>query len=203
MGVLAAEVSGSSPLTRGAPLRSTGRVERKGLIPAHAGSTTRFVPLRLRQRAHPRSRGEHLWLHSVVCRYEGSSPLTRGALPSMNQKGGWLGLIPAHAGSTPFRGPSGLVLTAHPRSRGEHRFAAASKTSSTGSSPLTRGAPLLNSELRSPGLSLHTTSQRQGIGCVPVLSISLSASDRQNGSVALATNQFCSAQSCVQEKGGP
>ena len=51
---------GSSPLTRGKlPRGGTGRRVR-GLIPAHAGKTTRKPPPTLKPGAHPRSRGENL-----------------------------------------------------------------------------------------------------------------------------------------------
>ena len=50
---------GSSPLTRGAHLVAALLEQRAGLIPAHAGSTRRPARRSARQRAHPRSRGEH------------------------------------------------------------------------------------------------------------------------------------------------
>ena len=70
--------------------------------------------------AHPRSRGEHMAWSAPGRRFQGSSPLTRGAL-APTQKGAFpggsspltrgahgleveilehVGLIPAHAGST-------------------------------------------------------------------------------------------------------
>ena len=71
-----------------------------GLIPAHAGSTLYHLPASGKQRAHPRSRGEHL----SVCRARrcllGSSPLTRGAHSTFTDTLVGYGLIPAHAGST-------------------------------------------------------------------------------------------------------
>ena len=110
---------GSSPLTRGAPahrrlIRSTRR-----LIPAHAGSTrVEMTPWKYKA-AHPRSRGEH---HaSLACNgeFNGSSPLTRGALVDVLLEGG---------------------RSAHPRSRGEHPSCSVMGGCSPGSSPLTRGA---------------------------------------------------------------
>ena len=92
-----------------------------GLIPAHAGSTWLRRVLRQTQRAHPRSRGEHLAklvgtsahhlahprsrgeheLGAVTRAAElGSSPLTRGALDPSTSGTLHPGLIPAHAGST-------------------------------------------------------------------------------------------------------
>ena len=51
---------GSSPLTRGAPATIDRSTAIRRLIPAHAGSTMRLRPTSERQRAHPRSRGEHV-----------------------------------------------------------------------------------------------------------------------------------------------
>ena len=134
------ERRGSSPLTRGAHLRD-GDILRSGrLIPAHAGSTAHKLHKRARERAHPRSRGEH-WLDPTTYQPErGSSPLTRGALPRFGRW--WLGrgLIPAHAGSTSPSRNLRTELQAHPRSRGEHFNTAGYTRLAQGSSPLTRGA---------------------------------------------------------------
>ncbi len=51
------------------------------------------------------------------------------------------GLIPAHAGSTPNRQCSRGAASAHPRSRGEHTATSTATRHTSGSSPLTRGAP--------------------------------------------------------------
>ena len=50
---------GSSPLTRGKHVASGGRVTQIGLIPAHAGKTSRPRSGPHPTRAHPRSRGEN------------------------------------------------------------------------------------------------------------------------------------------------
>ena len=55
----ASRARGSSPLTRGKPLRHIqGRGQRR-LIPAHAGKTLAHPDRDLHRRAHPRSRGEN------------------------------------------------------------------------------------------------------------------------------------------------
>ena len=72
--------SGSSPLTRGAPLVCVCQAEGKRLIPAHAGSTGAAAGAGGVLGAHPRSRGEHREFVCQQIRYLGSSPLTRGAL---------------------------------------------------------------------------------------------------------------------------
>ncbi len=131
---------GSSPLTRGALVRPRHRPTRHRLIPAHAGSTCRRTPSVVARRAHPRSRGEHTRAASSLSAAMGSSPLTRGA-----REGHWCGrvdrgLIPAHAGSTEALDLEPAVITAHPRSRGEHPGRGRSRSANAGSSPLTRGA---------------------------------------------------------------
>ena len=94
----------------------------------------------LASRAHPRSRGEHAYVAGQLCLGAGSSPLTRGALGSPDCIRGRLGLIPAHAGSTPAARPTVVPRGAHPRSRGEHDAGRGTYNPREGSSPLTRGA---------------------------------------------------------------
>ena len=93
-------VSGSSPLTRGKPVKAMSAFLAKGLIPAHAGKTRRDAGLAGSSWAHPRSRGENQAGRRSSRLQLGSSPLTRG------KRALWLGLhllcrlIPAHAGKT-------------------------------------------------------------------------------------------------------
>ena len=111
---------GSSPLTRGAlsgffgpqfdarliPAHAGSTSHKKdvqasrGLIPAHAGSTQLVSEPWAGKGALPRSRGEHFASWSFWGRLSGSSPLTRGARAGRCLRGGAVGLIPAHAGST-------------------------------------------------------------------------------------------------------
>ena len=72
----------------------------------------------------------------MVC---GSSPLTRGKLPVLGLQLSGPGLIPAHAGKTPYRAPTSPGLRAHPRSRGENEEQLFEYLDTAGSSPLTRG----------------------------------------------------------------
>ena len=112
--------SGSSPLTRG-KLGVVGvRGPVVGLIPAHAGKTSRQADKARVHEAHPRSRGENPLISSKKHPFGGSSPLTRGKRnhyrPTLRDRR----LIPAHAGKT--APPSGARVSepAHPRSRGEN-----------------------------------------------------------------------------------
>ena len=132
-------MGGSSPLTRGKlEVRLLGRCGF-GLIPAHAGKTSRIACASSTVRAHPRSRGENVEDCVRVLDGEGSSPLTRGKLSRIGVP--WLmpGLIPAHAGKTHQPGPARGQSRAHPRSRGENLGGEGGFRVSAGSSPLTRG----------------------------------------------------------------
>ena len=111
---------GSSPLTRGKRVSLPLPLEAFGLIPAHAGKTTRPTRRPSRQEAHPRSRGENRLVYWPTREVMGSSPLTRGKhqdLPLLVAAGR---LIPAHAGKTKKVPKSGQASEAHPRSRGEN-----------------------------------------------------------------------------------
>ena len=89
--------------------------------------------------AHPRSRGEHLAFLELREPYPGSSPLARGT--QVREKLPWLHprLIPARAGNTGVEFLRRSVISAHPRSRGEHTEAPRPPCRCAGSSPLARG----------------------------------------------------------------
>ena len=110
-----------------------------GLIPAHAGKTIKTGDRRAWAGAHPRSRGENLGDVVDVRVTHGSSPLTRGKRRQRKLTGVKGRLIPAHAGKTTSLFDSLVLLTAHPRSRGENRRGRGEGLEVAGSSPLTRG----------------------------------------------------------------
>ena len=115
-----AKSEGSSPLTRGKRPPRSPRGGVCGLIPAHAGKTSRRACRWPPIWAHPRSRGENACAQERAHPCEGSSPLTRGklgvdALHTLHQR-----LIPAHAGKTVREKPGRHDHEAHPRSRGEN-----------------------------------------------------------------------------------
>ena len=130
---------GSSPLTRGKPLRVREARKHQGLIPAHAGKTLDPASWCGRTWAHPRSRGENAELARALRNLAGSSPLTRGKRNQELIKATGAGLIPAHAGKTVSVAEVIRPMGAHPRSRGENYPAARSHRQNLGSSPLTRG----------------------------------------------------------------
>ena len=135
------KTSGSSPLTRGKHTRRKITRDKHGLIPAHAGKTCFWSCLRVRSRAHPRSRGENLPVGLRAPLHGGSSPLTRGKHPDDGADGGRMGLIPAHAGKTGAGDFGPGEAAAHPRSRGENQSFFDLAVNGNGSSPLTRGKP--------------------------------------------------------------
>ena len=132
-------IEGSSPLTRGKPLRAQALHGATGLIPAHAGKTRAQGLSGAEQWAHPRSRGENVSLRVLRAERGGSSPLTRGKLQVRHCYFSSSGLIPAHAGKTSLPDAETCSLKAHPRSRGENISSWSMGGRTTGSSPLTRG----------------------------------------------------------------
>ena len=131
--------TGSSPLTRGKPVKYADLIGMLRLIPAHAGKTRWPGPGSCRCPAHPRSRGENhrdrLHGHGEW----GSSPLTRGKLDTIEALVSQSRLIPAHAGKTCHQPATRHFRAAHPRSRGENVETGVSGVADFGSSPLTRG----------------------------------------------------------------
>ena len=130
---------GSSPLARGTRVTTPSLLSPAGLIPARAGNTVPNHPLKTNNRAHPRSRGEHMFdEYRDVCAW-GSSPLARGTPRHQPARNLHRGLIPARAGNTLRLLVRSECMWAHPRSRGEHRKMEPLKAKRAGSSPLARG----------------------------------------------------------------
>ena len=131
---------GSSPHTRGARLQVGEQRQEPGIIPAYAGSTPGGRAGLAPRRDHPRIRGEHIVPHGIFLMPLGSSPHTRGAHHVAGGRTGFVGIIPAYAGSTVCS--SGLSATGrdHPRIRGEHLCCRSATRERQGSSPHTRGA---------------------------------------------------------------
>ena len=134
-------LQGSSPLTRGKRREVRRCVPASRLIPAHAGKTFQAELEMIRDRAHPRSRGENRSMAVAFSASSGSSPLTRGKRHMTFDARRDQGLIPAHAGKTWRRSRGSDTGGAHPRSRGENTACSAGRASVMGSSPLTRGKP--------------------------------------------------------------
>ena len=92
--------TGSSPLARGTPELNPVPVAVVGLIPARAGNTPSPADWGGSERAHPRSRGEHMHTAMTKPTLPGSSPLARGTQDGAAPGPCAVGLIPARAGNT-------------------------------------------------------------------------------------------------------
>ena len=132
-------VSGSSPLARGTRVLEAQRACEARFIPARAGNTVRTGRYRRPATVHPRSRGEHIIPACADCINCGSSPLARGTRDMPARLAAAEGFIPARAGNTKDVVMTVMVMSVHPRSRGEHRPRAPGLQHLAGSSPLARG----------------------------------------------------------------
>ena len=114
---------GSSPLSRGIPVKFTARPIKVRIIPALAGNTSLFPFPEIDSQDHPRSRGEYSCRFAGTLASRGSSPLSRGILTT--------NYFYHHRGMD------------HPRSRGEYKDLLSAWSMARGSSPLSRGIPNL------------------------------------------------------------
>ena len=135
-------IAGSSPHTRGAPVRHEDCGERERIIPAYAGCTGFPFVVGAAPPDHPRIRGVHAPKVRPLIVASGSSPHTRGALLPGSPEGHRGRIIPAYAGCTGARRRRRAGPRDHPRIRGVHRMVAVVLRLVVGSSPHTRGARL-------------------------------------------------------------
>ena len=130
---------GSSPLTRGTHESPGPKTFSSRFIPAYAGNSFKLPYITITPTVHPRLRGE---LKQKDLRYQqryGSSPLTRGTLIVYRRNIMISRFIPAYAGNS-FSGNSIFMLVSvHPRLRGELKSETKHLFLESGSSPLTRG----------------------------------------------------------------
>ncbi len=113
--------------SQGSPPRARGarRIHGAGgagirITPASAGSTAGQPVRRVRDRDHPRERGEHRPPFTPEQIEEGSPPRARGARAQPNPEAAEGRITPASAGSTPPRSNTSRDTPDHPRERGEH-----------------------------------------------------------------------------------
>ena len=109
------------------------------LIPAHAGKTSSSTSASGSAPAHPRACGENLSCVFYWLSFRGSSPRMRGKLPRNRANTSRIGLIPAHAGKTPYSLVGSFPSPAHPRACGENFIRYFQKSWKDGSSPRMRG----------------------------------------------------------------
>ena len=88
-------------------------------------------------------------MNRAIADGSGSSPHTRGAPAHRESDRRRVGIIPAYAGSTSPRYVNSVYPADHPRIRGEHFPEPGLDVGQAGSSPHTRGAPLIDG-LRQP-----------------------------------------------------
>ena len=158
-GRLAGSRTGSSPRVRGKRDLALGHGVPEGLIPERAGKTDHPLATQARSAAHPRACGENVFVdvvpsmrgaHPRACgendaltarymRGDGSSPRVRGKPGRACPPGEGPGLIPACAGKTRCRRPTGEEVTAHPRACGENGAQREISSGGSGSSPRVRG----------------------------------------------------------------
>jgi len=118
---------GSSPLARGT-LADRGIKQRlRRFIPAGAGNTKAGSGNGRLSSVHPRWRGEHTAGRGRLALLGGSSPLARGTLPCNRSKGAMTRFIPAGAGNTATHWRRRALTPVHPRWRGEHQTAFATR----------------------------------------------------------------------------
>ena len=133
---------GSSPLTRGTLNGRPRSREDFRFIPAYAGNSPSASLISSQVAVHPRLRGELISSYVSAARFGGSSPLTRGTRVEFCLRLSVLRFIPAYAGNSDVMAFQLIVVSVHPRLRGELNPRLQPKSSAVGSSPLTRGTHL-------------------------------------------------------------
>ena len=141
---------GSSPHARGALMFCMATFERLGIIPACAGSTSRYRSRARPSRDHPRMRGEHSGRLQELADEQGSSPHARGARGREPGRAVGGGIIPACAGSTGTGTGRTVRRRDHPRMRGEHRRAARPRAQGRGIIPACAGSTSTSGTTRAP-----------------------------------------------------
>ena len=134
---------GTSPRTRGKLQDYLKVVNNRRNIPAHAGKTLQLRPRGERAAEHPRARGENVSIAEPFSRGNGTSPRTRGKPSTVPMRNWRRRNIPAHAGKTGYDGSIIHSAEEHPRARGENLRRVGVKNPLVGTSPRTRGKPMI------------------------------------------------------------
>ena len=132
---------------RGKRLLTSSMRRLAGLIPAHAGKTTKRQTLATLPRAHPRACGENRACRLRDDHHSGSSPRMRGKHLRVHRRDQRHGLIPAHAGKTFSRERAVWLRAAHPRACGENEDLYRIFAIVSGSSPRMRGKRIRDSRI--------------------------------------------------------
>ena len=133
-------LQGSSPRMRGSLTDRRRNDISAGIIPAHAGLTSRITADINAPRDHPRACGAHRSENGWKRVRWGSSPRMRGSLSSGTVNVRVDGIIPAHAGLTYAIKKWNPEAKDHPRACGAHGDGATGASCKEGSSPRMRGS---------------------------------------------------------------
>ena len=121
-------------------IRCSQRSRLHGIIPAHAELTHLRLSTSQATRDHPRACGAHIPLRIAIRDIAGSSPRMRGSPMNVLRNSLGTGIIPAHAGLTPFTESDLPKLRDHPRVCGAHVISPRAQRPLLGSSPHMRGS---------------------------------------------------------------
>ena len=130
---------GSSPRSRGTGLADYTAEGVGRFIPALAGNGLAIAALAFSKPVHPRARGERSTGTTIAGDYFGSSPRSRGTGSHALRSDCPYRFIPALAGNGRIAVSPCVVVTVHPRARGERRRTPLHHIHTTGSSPRSRG----------------------------------------------------------------
>ena len=133
-------LTGSSPRMRGSRYFCHFLMLEDGIIPAHAGLTSRSQVNGCVTWDHPRACGAHSSQSIGPSFPLGSSPRMRGSLPDDVVHDRICGIIPAHAGLTERILSQIGGLRDHPRACGAHEGLGRKVEGEVGSSPRMRGS---------------------------------------------------------------
>ena len=114
-------------------------LERRRIIPAHAGQTGCWAWRWGARRDHPRACGANGTFSVAHARGAGSSPRMRGKLPVGGALASRGRIIPAHAGQTQCSIHGRAWSPDHPRACGANSNKGSATVSASGSSPRMRG----------------------------------------------------------------
>ena len=137
--IVTTQGDGSSPHTRGTRPSGVQNRPYKRFIPAYAGNARGPARQQTPPSVHPRIRGERSSSPASSGSYVGSSPHTRGTLPSWSCAPCGPRFIPAYAGNATWSPGWIPARTVHPRIRGERPSGPDGHAYDDGSSPHTRG----------------------------------------------------------------
>ena len=132
---------GTSPHTRGKRDYSAGVASVGWNIPAYAGKAIPFLAGSVKEREHPRIRGENQLVQLFTGGIQGTSPHTRGKRNGHSAVTPVVRNIPAYAGKTRTQSTRTPSTREHPRIRGENPLLEGPIRHQPGTSPHTRGKP--------------------------------------------------------------